>query len=444
MNSRFQIGEKISDYRITGFLGQGGMGEVYHAVHETLNRPVAVKVVGGISGMKQNLRTRFFNEARLQASLHHPNIATLYDFQQSGEQLFIFMEFVDGDCLNDLIEQRFFSVEETLQVFESIVGAIAFVHAHGIVHRDIKAQNIKLTANGLPKLLDFGIAKDAASHSLTGTGGVIGTPNYLAPEQFAGQPASPQTDIWALGILLYKMLTGNLPFDADNLGSLQMQIRSGKFTAPDALNPAVPRPVARIVERCLEKEPTRRYRTAEELLLDTRDILTRHYGAAAISASYLPKIAEFSGAGDFRGASRKKSLVPAAIGAASAVLILFAFLGLGFWAMTGADKTTNEIANKTNQPSNRDIIVTGKNKPLPVSQTEAVKPKRKTIQVDAFGGQAQVVRDGQIIGTTPLAVQGADGETIALTLRREGYKDKDVKIEITGGKKVYTFSLDSK
>lgn len=419
------------------------MGEVYHAVHETLNRPVAVKVVGGMSGMKQNLRTRFFNEARLQASLHHPNIATLYDFQQSGEQLFIFMEFVDGDCLNDLVEGRFFSVEETLQVFESIVGAIAFVHAHGIVHRDIKAQNIKLTANGIPKLLDFGIAKDASSHDLTKTGGVIGTPNYLAPEQFGGQPASPQTDIWALGILLYKMLTGNLPFDADNLGSLQMQIRNGKFAAPDALNPSVPRPVSRIVERCLEKEPAKRYQTADEILCDVRDVLSRDYNAAVNSAGYLPKKIGMSGDGDFPRAPRQKSFVPLTIGAA-AVLILFAFLGFGFWAMSGADKPASEIVNKTNEPTNKNNIAVGKNKPLPASQSDGLKPKQKTVQVDAFGGQAQVLRDGQAIGTTPFQLQGADGETISLTLRRDGYKDKDVKIEITSGKKVYTFLLDSK
>src|SRR3569623_1966018 len=125
------------------------------------------------------------------------------------------------------------------------------MHSHGFVHRDIKAQNVKLRADGTVKLLDFGIAKVEASHGLTQTGGIIGTPSYLSPEQLRAEKASPQSDVWALGVLLYEMLTGRLPFEGDSIGGLVLKITSEAFEPPDRLNPAVPRDVAKTVAKCL-------------------------------------------------------------------------------------------------------------------------------------------------------------------------------------------------
>ena len=196
MSKRLNIGEMIGEYRVTGFLGAGGMGEVYAGVHEKLGRPAAIKVLGAAAN-DPTFKSRFFNEARLQANLHHPHIAALYDFQETGDQLLIFMEMVDGESLEDLVSRRAFTVEDALKVFVPICEAIGYIHQHGILHRDIKSQNVKLTSGGQAKLLDFGIAKDSSDqHGLTQTGGVIGTPHYLAPEQLDGKPASPQTDIW--------------------------------------------------------------------------------------------------------------------------------------------------------------------------------------------------------------------------------------------------------
>ena len=171
--SRLNVNDTIGDYRVTGYLGEGGMGVVYRGVHEKLGRPTAIKVLGA-SCVDPAFKVRFMNEARLQAGLHHPNVATLYDFRDHGDELVIFMELVDGDCLDDLVGQRAFTIDEALTAFASICDAIAYIHDHGIIHRDIKTQNVKLTSDGVVKLLDFGIAKDAASHGLTQTGGVIG------------------------------------------------------------------------------------------------------------------------------------------------------------------------------------------------------------------------------------------------------------------------------
>ena len=424
------------------------MGEVYYAVHEKLNRPAAIKILTGMSSLNQSFKTRFFNEARLQASLHHPNIAALYDFQERGDRLFIFMEYVDGECLEDLIERRVFSVEDSLRVFAEICQAVAYIHQNGIVHRDIKALNIKLTASGTAKLLDFGIAKDAYSHNLTHTGKIIGTPHYLAPEQLEGAPASPQTDVWALGILLYKMLTNSLPFDTDSLEGLRGQISKARFNPPEEFNPAIPQSVARLVQKCLCKETAKRYKTADELLANVRSILENEYGAVSNSNSgnkifgFAGKSGSASGSFDsennFSNQSRKSVFVPAALAAGFGVLLLFAVIGIGIWAITGGEeKMPEKVPAKT-------VAAEIKNKP-PISLQPAVssaEPKR--VRIDVIDGKAEVLRNDKIVGATPFDLEAAEGERIGLTLRRAGFHDKNVQIEVTNHKKVYTFTLSPK
>lgn len=277
MNRRFQINEKIGEYRVVGFIGQGGMGEVYHFYHERLSRSVAVKVLSQNIFIQDDHKTRFINEARLHSRLQHPNIANFIDFQEVGTDLLIFMEFVDGEGLQSLIKRKFFSVEESLRHFESIVEAISYVHSNGIIHRDIKVENIKLTINGVPKLLDFGIAKDPFSQNLTKVGGLLGTPNYLAPEQFENKPASEQTDIWSLGVLLYKMLTGILPFEGQYLQEIMINTVHGRFDPPEKINPAIPRNVCKIINKCLEVNLNKRYKNTNDLLIDVRQVLNERY-----------------------------------------------------------------------------------------------------------------------------------------------------------------------
>lgn len=431
MNERFQIGDNIGDYRIVGFIGMGGMGEVYHAVHNKLGRNVAVKVLGRGSELNESFKKRFINEARLQASLHHPNIATLYDFQEAGNQLYIFMEFVDGECLGNLIEGRAMAVEDACRTFKPIVEAIAYVHANGIVHRDIKDQNIKMTAAGTPKLLDFGIAKDASSLNLTSVGGVIGTPHYLAPEQLIGQPSTSQTDIWALGILLYKMLTGKVPFDAEDLFTLNMQIKAADYTAVERHNKAVPREVVAIIDRTLQREPSARYQTADELLKDVAAFIARRYPQA--SAPHKPS----SSPAGSSSVNRK----PILLAAAAALIVLFvgALAGLAYWALrdSGQPGQANSVAAQRTPAAN------SRNTNPAISSATPAKTgaKPNTIRVDVIEGKAQILRNGQIIGTTPLDIEMQGGEKINLTLQRDGYKDKDVLIEPTVGKKIYTYAL---
>jgi serine/threonine-protein kinase len=448
MQKRFQINESIGDYRVTGFLGQGGMGEVYHGVHEKIGRSAAIKILGGAALADPTFKTRFFNEARLQAALHHPNIAALYDFREVDGQLFIFMEFVDGESLDDLVKRRSLAVEDALSIFLSVCEAVSYIHRNGVVHRDIKSQNIKLTSDGRTKLLDFGIAKDSSTHGLTQTGGVVGTPHYLAPEQLDGKPASPQTDIWALGVLFYEMLTGDMPFHGDSLAALILQITVAEFSSPDKLNPAVSADVSRIVRRCLEKNGSKRYQTVDDIVSDVQAALDRRR-----SRTDAPRQ---SGTFSFRSSEKKASVATAVvtptdeeassfvespasrgnfptllIAAASAVvvLVLIVAIGGGIWLFGRPGKASASEDPKVNNGGT-------------VSTTVKGDPQRLRIDVDE--GTAQVLRDGKVLGTTPYDLEASRGENVNLTLRREGYEDKNVNLEITSGKKVFTFSLKSR
>lgn len=431
MQKRFQINEMIGEYRVTGFLGEGGMGEVYSAVHEKLGRPAAIKVLGA-SATDPSFTTRFFNEARLQAGLHHPNIAALYDFREENGQLFIFMEMIDGECLEDVISRRALTVDETLNVFASICEAIGYIHRNGVVHRDIKAQNVKITNSGVVKLLDFGIAKDGASHGLTQTGGVIGTPTYLSPEQLEGKPATEQADIWALGVLLYEMLAGQPPFEGDTLGSLVLKITKAEFIPAERANPAVPKSVSAIVAKCLKKDRSARYRTVDELLdavkiaSGTRQrqaatLISRNVPAPLADSAFPETIVSDMDSAQTPGKNLPVGLIAGIAGAAAMLLLVL----IGGVILLSGDKNPAQASTSANQTA------------------DAPKGSMQ-IRVDVDEGKAQVLRGGKLLGATPLDISANPGDDLALTLTREGYEDKNVNIKVSSGKKVFTFSMRSK
>ena len=209
-------GQTISHFKVLDRLGEGGMGVVYRGQDLTLNRPVALKFVSPhLAASEENVQ-RLLREARAASSLNHPNVMTIYEVGEFEGRLFIAAEYIEGKTLRQVIRPGGVGVELTGRCARQIAGALGAAHAKGIVHRDIKPQNLMLTAEGRIKVLDFGLAFRAASEErLTRTGVVRGTLHYMSPEQLEGKPVDHRTDIFSLGVVLYEMVSGKHPFGAD-------------------------------------------------------------------------------------------------------------------------------------------------------------------------------------------------------------------------------------
>jgi len=254
--ARFEPGRVIEGFRIVRRLGRGGMGEVYLAYEESLERKVALKVLAENLSDDPSLVKRFAREARVAARLNHPNIVTIYSVHEAGDLTFFAMEYIEGESLAHLIEREGpLPVEQALAVAEQAAEALGCAHGAGILHRDVKPSNIMVTPSGVVKVLDFGIAKVLGEKTeLTRDGTFLGTLSYASPEQCDGVQLDARTDIYSLGVVLYEMLAGRLPFEADTPLSLIKRIATEKPPDLVLFNPAVPVPVGRLVERMIEKD----------------------------------------------------------------------------------------------------------------------------------------------------------------------------------------------
>ncbi|MBI4902641.1 MAG: protein kinase [Acidobacteria bacterium] len=271
-------GDKLGPYVVTAPIGAGGMGEVYKARDTRLDRTVAIKVLPEHIAKRADLRARFEREARAVASLNHPNICTLYDIgNQDGVGGFMVMELIEGESLAARIEKGAIPLDQALKFATQIADALDRAHRAGVTHRDVKPQNIMLTRDGV-KVLDFGLAKSQAKPGptdetltavLTTEGTIMGTPQYMAPEQFAGKEADARSDIWAFGAMLYEMVTGQKAFQGKSYSSLLGAILSAD-PAPMAVQPFTPSWLERFVKRCLQKDPDDRYQSMRDVVLDLR------------------------------------------------------------------------------------------------------------------------------------------------------------------------------
>jgi serine/threonine protein kinase len=266
------IGQTLGHCRVTAKIGEGGMGVVYRAYDEVLHRDVAVKVVKKVAGLDASSSQNLLQEARASSSLSHPNICTIYDVGETDGDLFIVMELVEGKSLHDLTGDLGLPPESVLRYGAQIASALARAHDRGIVHRDLKSANIVVTSEGLIKVLDFGLAKrvgggllDAPTMSFStfeGKSSVSGTLPYMAPETLRGDAADSRSDLWALGVVLYELASGHLPFE----GRTGFEISSSIIRdIPNPLGPPVPPGLWAIIQRCLAKEPMQRYQRASEV-----------------------------------------------------------------------------------------------------------------------------------------------------------------------------------
>ncbi len=246
-------------YRIGDAIAAGGMGAVYKAQDERLNRTVVVKILREHLAGDPRFVERFRREARAVASLSHPNIAGIFDYGEDEGRHFIVMEFAEGSDLSDVIRHRGpLEPASAARIAAQICVALDHAHAAGIIHRDIKPANVIVDDHGKVKVTDFGIARAAGDSNLTVTGTMLGTANYLSPEQAGGDKVVPASDIYALGIVLYEMLTGEVPFTADSAVAVAMRHATDEVPAPSSVNPDVPTELDDVVARATAKDPAAR------------------------------------------------------------------------------------------------------------------------------------------------------------------------------------------
>ena len=267
------IGQTISHYHILEKLGEGGMGIVYKAQDTKLNRTVALKFLPDRVQKDASAKARFTQEARAAAGLNHPNICVIHGVEEVDGSLFMIMEHVEGGELGEKLP--FAKTEEAIKIAAQIGEALQEAHAKGIVHRDIKADNIMLTAKGQAKVMDFGLAKLKGALKLTRTASTVGTLGYMAPEQIQGEEADQRSDIFSFGVLLFEMLTGKLPFRGEHEAAMVYSIVNEEPQDITALKPDLSPLVVNLINRCLEKDPDDRYQTMQDAVSELRRSLKR-------------------------------------------------------------------------------------------------------------------------------------------------------------------------
>jgi Serine/threonine protein kinase len=291
------IGTTLGNYRILEAIGQGGMARVYKAHQENLGRDVAIKVLPPWYTTDRSFVERFNLEARLVASLSHPNIVTVHDANEQNGHLYIVMQLVDGGTFKQRLDQlqragKMIDPTEVVSIFVQLADALSYAHAQGVIHRDIKPVNVLLERSGRPILSDFGIAKVLASTKthLTRPGAGVGTPEYMSPEQCQGGPVDGRADIYALGVMLFEAQTGRTPFVSDNYPALAHSHIYEQPPRPRAINPTIHPVIEHIILTALMKNPMQRYQTARDMAEALKQALVMMNGSVIpqISTNYYP------------------------------------------------------------------------------------------------------------------------------------------------------------
>jgi tetratricopeptide (TPR) repeat protein len=317
-------GTEVSHYRIVGKIGEGGMGVVYKALDTRLDREVALKFLPAHLFCDSEARSRFEHEAKAASAMSHPNVTTIHEIDEVDGRCFIVMEYVDGTTIKDMSHAEPIPIGEIIDIAIQVAQGLKAAHEKSIVHRDIKSANIMVSTNGTVKIMDFGLAKLRGATKLTKTGTTMGTLHYMSPEQAQGKEVDRRSDIFSLGVVLYEMVTGKLPFKGEYEQAVTYSILNDTPEPMARYRSGVPVGLQRIVEKTLEKDREERYQDADDLLADLRHEkrLLEQGGLARASAGAGP-----TGLGASAGRSRKRLLrilLPALVAAAVAV-VLFVF-----------------------------------------------------------------------------------------------------------------------
>ncbi|HMC58577.1 MAG TPA: serine/threonine-protein kinase [Candidatus Solibacter sp.] len=451
----------IGKYRIEKRIGAGGMGEVYRATNLQTKMPVAVKALTN-AGESDTALARFRNEAVIQYNLRHPSVAELYEYFEYQGKPCIAMEFVEGRTLDEWIrETGALDPGQALDILADICDAVSYMHSKGTIHRDIKSENIRVNAQGKVKLLDFGISVSRNTPSFTKAGCAIGTPEKMAPEQHQGLRGDARSDVWALGVLLYEMVTGAPPFANSNPAGLREDVLAVRYFPAAKRNPGVPKPIVRMISTCLRVKPEERYASSGVMLREVRQ-LRRRLARKPWQRAWLANPAIV------------------AVGLTLLVLLLLIIFAIGpapeVKTVTGADVPNPPAAapappggGPAGAPALSNPIparITGESRrlransainttpapvtpaPPPVEPGAAAKSEpsaadQKTVRVATYDGPAEVTtKEGQVLGSTPYPLTGPLGKSYELWLRRPGFQPRKVDVEININKNEYLFGLE--
>src|SRR3954462_6324376 len=360
----------IGKYHIIELVGEGAMGVVYRATDSVLDRTVAVKVMNESIARQEDLRKRFLHEAQAAASLQHPNVVSIYDMGEVDGHMFIAMEFVDGVDLEKLLDLgQPLSLQAKLDIVIDVLTGLSFAHKRGIIHRDIKPANIRVTGDGRAKIMDFGVAH-LSSSSMTTTGSLLGTPSYMAPEQITEGKTTEQTDIFAVGGVLYQLLTNMKPFEGPTLQNLFFRIITEDPKPVSALMPNLPRSFDAIVQKAMAKDPKDRYVNALVMANELSAVRAKLSGPAypesvSLSASVSSAIEQARK----KAESRSRNFMIAGLAALAAVVLLIV------WSEVGRPRAANPAV--ASQNVRRDSVVTA------VPSTTTAQPPATEVSVSS-------------------------------------------------------------
>lgn len=321
------VEKNILHYKVLEKLGEGGMGIVYKAHDTKLSRDVAIKVLPPHMLVSEDDRSRFNREAKAAAALHHPHIATVFEINEFDGKPFIVMEYIEGQTLNHFIEKKPFKIEEAVTITIQIAEALQAAHDKDIVHRDIKSSNILLSTNKRAKVLDFGLAKTSMSTKLTQMGTTIGTVAYMSPEQVNGKEVDHRTDLWSLGVVLYEMAAGRLPYMAEYDQAIFYSIQNEEPEPLTAVRSGVPMALEWIVSKLMAKDPNERYQNAKDLIIDLKAIDLTNPGMSRISQTVQKSIPAKPAIS--QNIKMGRNILPWVLFSLSTLIVLILLWGLG-------------------------------------------------------------------------------------------------------------------
>ncbi|MDX6497464.1 MAG: eukaryotic-like serine/threonine-protein kinase [Blastocatellia bacterium] len=395
MSEPLGVNTTLSHYRIVSKIGAGGMGEVYLAQDTKLNRKVAIKFLPESLTADEQAIKRLVREAQAAARLDHPNICTIHEVSEEDGRSFIVMQYIEGETLDSGMRRKPLTLSESLSIAAQVADALAEAHAHGIVHRDIKPSNIMITPRGKVKVLDFGLAKsingdvavDAEAQTatlLTQSGVVVGTVPYMSPEQLRGERLDGRSDIFSYGTVLYEIIGGRRPFEAQSLAEITSAILMRDPPPLQSNSNIIPAKLESLILRCLEKEPAQRYQTMVELLVDLDRVRSdRENGSVVAASNDAPTVRM-----DIHGSRRRvnwRRLAQSRVAAAFGVLVILGLAIIGYLRFFRSPTTSNKSITKYESSPAYDTYLRAKVVIKSESQDEienAIKLLKQALAID--------------------------------------------------------------